>query len=70
MSEARSWSDTTLCAADSRQDKVAVFSTRGRGRLPVIEGIDWGGIIGYQGNQQRSTPPHCPFDKLSISLWR
>ena len=35
--EARSWSDTPPCAADSRQDMVAVFTAGGGwGGLPVI----------------------------------
>ena len=40
MFEARSWSDTPLCVVDGRQDLVAAFASRDRGRLPVIEEID------------------------------
>ena len=39
MSEARSWSDTSPCVADGRQDVVAVFVRSERG-LAVIGGID------------------------------
>ena len=35
-----SWSDNPLCAADCRQNVVAVFTTQGRRRLPFIGGID------------------------------
>jgi len=39
MSEARSWSDTSLCVVDDGQYMAAVFAL-GKGRLPVIGGID------------------------------
>ena len=39
MSEARSWSDTSLCVVDGGQDMAAVFAL-GKGRLPVIGGTD------------------------------
>ena len=38
MSEARSWSDTSLCVVDDGQYMAAVFAL-GKGRLPVIGGI-------------------------------
>ena len=38
--EARSWSNTSLCVADSKQDMAADFATRGRRRLPFIGGIN------------------------------
>ena len=42
LSEARSWSNTPPCVTDDRRDTVliAVFTPRGRGRLPVIKGVD------------------------------
>lgn len=40
MFEARSWGDTPLCVVDGRQDLAAVFASRDRGKLPVIEETD------------------------------
>lgn len=37
MLEARSWSDTLLCAADREQDTDTVFAQGGRRRLPVTK---------------------------------
>lgn len=56
MSEAKFWNaESTVCAADSRQDMMAVFAlglgVRGKERLPVIEEFASGGLISYQGNQ-------------------
>ena len=61
--EARSWSDTPPCEADRGQERAAVFTLRGTGRLPVIGGTDiwlahWLPGKPAEGN----TPPH-PFDK-------
>ena len=39
MSEARSWSDTSLGVVDGGQDMAAVFAL-GKGRPPVIGGPD------------------------------
>ena len=36
LSEARSWSNTQLCAADGGQDMSAGFAAQERGRFPVI----------------------------------
>ena len=36
----RSWSNTTPCTVDRRQNIGAIFTTRGRGRVPFIGGID------------------------------
>lgn len=47
------------------RQQAVVFAIKARRRLPVIEGVDWGWLIGYQGNQQRNTPPLL-FDKLSL----
>ena len=56
MSEVRSWSDTPACAADSGQDRAAVFTPTWKGRLLVIGELTSGGLISYHGNQQRGTP--------------
>ena len=54
MSEARSWSNTPVCAAEVEQDMAAFFSLRGDSRLGGI--LTSGGLISYQRNQQRGTP--------------
>ena len=64
MSEARSWSNTPPYAADRGQDVAAVFAPRGRGRLPVTEGIDIRLAHGLPGKPAEDVP-HCPFGKLS-----
>lgn len=63
-SEARFWSHTPMCVADGQQDKVAIFTPSGWGRLPLIGDLtsDW--FISYLGNQQRG----CPSSPLSV-LW-
>ena len=38
-SQASSWSNTPLCAVDSRQDMAAMFASGGRERLSVLRGI-------------------------------
>ena len=65
MSETRSWSDTTLCAADGKQDVAAVFALRGRGRLPVRERTDFRLAQGLPGKSAEEHTPHYPFGKLS-----
>ena len=67
-SKARSWSDTPLCVADSRQDMVAIFAPGGNGRLLDIGGMTSGWLISYQGNQQRSTPLTTPLIR-AIGSW-
>ena len=67
MSEARSWSDTPLRVADSRQDLAAVFTPRGKGRLPVMGGILSGWLVGYQGYQLRGTPLTAPWIRTITS---
>ena len=59
-SEARSWSDTPLCATHGRKDMVAVFTPGGKGRLPVIGELKSGRFITYQGNQDRAMPLTTP----------
>ena len=66
MSEARSWSDTPLCAADSGQDMAAVFVPGGR--LPVIGGTEVRLAHKLPGKLPEGHTPHRPFDKLS--WWR
>lgn len=70
VSEARSLSDTLLCAADDKQDTAIISATWGRRRLPYIEGIDirWahllpgkpagGGGRGQAGRQSLIQPYH------------
>ena len=65
MSEARSWRDTPPCAAKGRQDMVAVFAPTGRGRLPVIGGIDVWSAHWLPGKPAEEHAPHCPTDKLT-----
>ena len=64
MSEARSWSDTSPCVADGRQDVVAVFVRSERG-LAVIGGIDVRLAHQLPGKLTETHTPHCPFDKNS-----
>ena len=68
MSEARCWSDTSLCRADDWQDRAASLAPKGRGRLPVIGGIDGRLAHRLPGKQTEGPAPHCSFDKLS--WWR
>lgn len=68
VSEAKSWSYTLPCAADNRQDTAAVFAAGGRGRLPVMGGIDSRWAHWLPGKLAKEHAPHCPFDKLS--WWR
>lgn len=68
---------------EGRQDQVAGFTPREKGRLQVIGGTDgltgeWsGGLIGligwefpggYQGNQQKGTPLMAPLIR-TITVW-
>ena len=59
LSEARSWSDIPPCTANGRQD---VAASRGRGRLPVTEGIDIRLAHGLPGKPGET---YLPFEKLS-----
>ena len=61
ISEARSWSDTPLCAADM----AAVFTPRGKGRLPVIGEVDIRLAGWLPGKLAEGHSPYCPFDKDS-----
>ena len=49
---------------------AAVFAPRAGvgGRLPVIGEMTSGGLIGYQGNQQRGTPLTTPLIR-TITSW-
>jgi len=51
MSEAESWSNTPPCTDNSRQDMVAVFTPREKGRPPIIEELMSDGLVSFQGNQ-------------------
>ena len=63
MSEGKSWSNTSPCAADIRQVMVGVFIPRGRRRLPVIGEIDV--MLAHQlpGKLAEGHAPLCTFDK-------
>ena len=67
LSEARSWSDTPACVADGGQDKAASYSPPRKGRLPVRGELTSGGLISYQGNQQRGTPLTAPLIRTTTS---
>ena len=56
MSEARSWGDSPLWAADGRQIMEAVFAL---GEGGGYQEVSW--LTGYQGNQERSMPFTAPF---------
>lgn len=64
MSEARSWIDTPLRAADGRQDLAAVLGWQ---KLPVIGRIAFSLALWLAGKLAEGHRPHCLFDKL---LWR
>ena len=60
-SEARSWSDTP--PGGQELEVVLLLAGgggRAEGRLPVIGELMSGGLISYQGNQQRGTPLTAP----------
>ena len=65
MSEARSWSNTPLHAADSEEDMAAVFASGAKGRSLVIGELMSGGLICYQ---RKKCVPHCPFQKNNQHL--
>lgn len=54
-----------ICAVDCRQGLAAIFSPRGRRRLPVIGGITLGWFISYQ---QRGPPLTVPWIR-TITSW-
>ena len=59
--EARSWSDTPPCEADGGQERAAVFTLRGTGRLPVTGGTDiW---LALPGEPAEGNAPPRTFDK-------
>lgn len=53
------------CAVDSRLGLAAIFSPRGRGRLPVMGGITLGWSIRYQ---QREPPLTVPWVR-TVTSW-
>ena len=68
MSEAKSRSDTPLCADVGGQDRAAVFDPgvgKGglQGRVPVIEGIDVRLAHWLPWELEEGHTPHHPFDK-------
>ena len=44
----------------SRQDMVAVLAVEGRGRWPMAGELISGGLISYQGKEQRDMPFTTP----------
>ena len=67
MHEARSWNDIPPCAMDSRQDMAAVLRREGRGRWPVVGGIEVSSLVTWHTMEtsRGSHPSPLPFDKLS-----
>ena len=51
-----------------RQDMEAALTPRRKGRLPVIGELTSGGLISYQGNQQRGKPLTTPLIRI-ITSW-
>ena len=66
MAEARSWSNTSPCAADSRPDMAAGFAW-GWG-ISSYRGIDvrWSSLVTRETS--RGAPPHGPFDENNHQL--
>ena len=62
-SEARSWSNTPLWESEGKTWQQASLS--GEGRLPVIGELTSGGLISYQGNQERGMPLTTPLMRNS-----
>ena len=48
-----SWSDAPLYAMGSGWDRMPIFTPWGQGRLPSYRELMSGGLISYQGNQQK-----------------
>ena len=69
MSEARSWSSTPPCVADSRQDMAAVFTPSRRGRLPVIGEIDVKLAFQLPRKATEGYAPNHTFDKRNGEFW-
>ena len=65
MSEARCWSSTPPYGAEGGQDVAAGLAPRGKGRLPVIAGIDVRLTHQLPGKLAEENAPHSPFDKNS-----
>ena len=70
MSEARSWCETLLCAADDRhnmklwQQSSLGYAGRWREGLPVTGGIEVRLAHWLPGKPAEEQALHCPFDKL------
>ena len=66
MSDApRSWSDIPTLCAEGGQDMAAVFTPWGRGRLPVIGGVDVRLAHQLPRKLAEGHASHHLFDKLS-----
>ena len=65
VSEAMSWSNTPLCAAEGKQDMAAIFFlSRDCG---LEEELTSGGLISYQRNHQRGMLLPAPLMRTIIS---
>ena len=58
----------TLTVLPREQVLVAGFAPGGRGRLSVTGDTEPGGLIGYQGNQQRGRPLTAPLIR-TVTRW-
>lgn len=71
--EARSWSDTPRRAADSSWQDGGTWQESSLPRegadLPVIGELTSGGLISYQGNQQRGTPLTAPLISYQVKMF-
>ena len=66
MFEARSWSDTPPCEADGGQEKAAVFTVSGTGRLPVTGGTDSWLAHWLPGEPAEGTPLTTPLIRAIV----
>lgn len=66
MSEARSWSHTSLCVVDGGQDMAAVFAL-GERETASYRGTDVR-LAHWLRETSRGARPHCPTDK-NIRQW-
>ena len=60
VSGARSWNNTQPCTSESGQDVAAVFAPGGKGRLPVIGGVDLRLAHRLPGKPAEAHTPHLP----------
>ena len=60
MSEAKFWRDSLLCEVNSRQEMVAAFTHKEGGgvgagvdKVNQLQKLTSGGLVSYQGNENR-----------------